>query len=176
MCSSFGANCEIGDGVETHVNAQSDNTGCHYVCMALMVIDVELGLSTMIYLSRATFNVQGGKQPYTISEREQGFKATDNLASNDEVIRSGVEVAPIVELFVRSHDVISLEGCDSNSPIRKYIKKDAALQYITSNDIEGAFSQLQCDNIIGALAGQSRTAGLYERPKRDNVRTCRNSG
>lgn len=130
----------------------------------------------MIYLSRATFNVQGGKQPYTISERKQGFKATDNLASNDEIIRSGVELAPIVELFVRSHDVISLEGCDSNSPIRKYIKKDAALQYITSNDIEAAFSQLQCDNIIGALSGQSRTAGLYERPKRDNVRTCRNSG
>jgi hypothetical protein len=59
------------------------------------------------------------------------------LASNDEVIRSGVEVAPIVELLVRSHDFISLEGCDSDSPIRKYVKKDAAavLQYITSNDL-----------------------------------------
>lgn len=86
--------------------------------------------------TRATFNVPGGQQPYTISERVGGFKAADNLSSNDEIIRSGVEVAPIVELFVRSHDVISLEGCDSNSPIRRYIKKDATLQYITSNDIQ----------------------------------------
>lgn len=85
--------------------------------------------------TRATFNVSGGQQWYAITERIQAFKAVDKLASNDEIVRIGAEVAPVVELLVRSHDFISLEGCDSDSPIRKYVKKDAVLQYITSNDL-----------------------------------------
>jgi hypothetical protein len=93
------------------------------------------GATTAAKGSRATFNVSGGQQPYTTTQRILEFKAADKLASNDEIIRSGVEVAPIVELLVRSHHFISLEGCDSDSPIRKYVKKDAVLQYITSNDL-----------------------------------------
>jgi hypothetical protein len=85
--------------------------------------------------TRATFNISGGQQWYTTTERIQAFKAVDKLASNDEIVRTGAEVAPVVELLVRSHNFISLEGCDSDSPIRKYVKKDAVLQYITSNDL-----------------------------------------
>ncbi|MFZ0515184.1 MAG: hypothetical protein WAM14_26540 [Candidatus Nitrosopolaris sp.] len=85
--------------------------------------------------TRATFNISGGHQSYTTTERIQAFKAIDKLASNDEIVRTGAEVTPVVELLVRSPDFISLEGCDSDSPIRKYVKKDAVLQYITSNDL-----------------------------------------
>ena len=85
--------------------------------------------------TRATFNVSGGQQPYTTTQRVQTFKEVEKLACNNEIIRSGAEVASIVELLVRSHDFVSLEGCDSDSPIRKYVKKDAVPQYITSNDL-----------------------------------------
>ncbi len=82
--------------------------------------------------TRATFNFSGGEQPYTLQERILHFKHADNLARNDEMIRTGIEVAPIVELFVRPHNVISLDGSDANSPIRKHIKTGVMLQYITS--------------------------------------------
>ena len=100
-------------------------------------ISLKLWASAMMAAkgTRATFNVSGGQQPYTTTQKVQTFKTVDKLASNDEIIRSGVEVAPIVELLVRSHNFISLEGCDSDSPIRKYVKKDDVLQYVTSNDL-----------------------------------------
>lgn len=44
------------------------------------------------------------------------------MAKENEIIRTGVEVAPIVELLVRDKNLISLEGSDDSSPIRKYIK------------------------------------------------------
>ena len=47
-----------------------------------------VGATIAAKATRATFNVPGGQQPYTISERELGFKSADNLANNDEIIRS----------------------------------------------------------------------------------------
>ena len=124
----FTKQCAISDIFLTEIQNMDERTS---ISLKLWV-----GATMAAKGTRATFNVSGGQQPYTTTQRIQAFKAVDKLASNDEIVRSGVEVAPIVELFVRSHNIISLEGCDSNSPIRKYIKKDAVLQCITSNDID----------------------------------------
>lgn len=66
--------------------------------------------------TRSVYNVQGGQLRYTIEERIVGFAKVDVWANSDEILRAGVEVAPILELIVRKHDVISLEGADKNSP------------------------------------------------------------
>jgi hypothetical protein len=43
-------------------------------------------------------------------------------AKTDEIMCAGVQVAPpIVELVVRNHNAISLDGSAHNSPIRKYV-------------------------------------------------------
>lgn len=77
--------------------------------------------------TRSTYIVHGGQQSYTIEKRKEGFAKVDSWASQDEILRAGVEVAPILELHVRKHDVISLEGASTNSPIRKYLN-------LTTND------------------------------------------
>ena len=71
---------------------------------------------------RSAYNVHEGEQPYTIEKKIKGFAIADSWASNDEILRAGVEVAPILELLVRKHDAISLEGADKKSPIRRYLE------------------------------------------------------
>jgi hypothetical protein len=72
--------------------------------------------------TRPTFNVQGGQQNYTPEQRKADFQAADTYAQNDRICMLGVQIAPILELMVRSHENISLEGADPNSEIRKYLK------------------------------------------------------
>ncbi|MGC2425820.1 MAG: hypothetical protein WA421_02190 [Nitrososphaeraceae archaeon] len=78
--------------------------------------------------TRSTYVHGEGQQSYTIELRKQGFAIADSWAAKDEILRAGVEVAPIFMLHVRKHDVISLEGADPKSPIRKYLQP-------TANDI-----------------------------------------
>ena len=73
----------------------------------------------------------GGQQEYTLVQRQKGFQSADDLANVDEILRAGVEVATILELVVRNHNMICLEGSVPNSPVRKYIMKSIELNYIT---------------------------------------------
>jgi hypothetical protein len=87
-------------------------------------------------ITRATYNIGKGDKAYELSDRISGFRQADDMAKENEIIRTGVEVAPIVELLVRDKNLISLEGSDDSSPIRKYIKKHSTLPRITSNDLQ----------------------------------------
>jgi hypothetical protein len=74
--------------------------------------------------TRKTHNVAaGGEKEYTPEEREGDFKAADSYANKDEIFRTGVEVAPILELIIRKKKQISLEGAKRNSPIWRYQKQ-----------------------------------------------------
>jgi hypothetical protein len=86
--------------------------------------------------TRVTYNAGVGEKVYELNDRISGFRDTDNMTKENEIVRTGVEVAPIFELLVRDNNIISLEGSDDNSPIRKYIKKLSILQYITPNDLQ----------------------------------------
>jgi hypothetical protein len=85
--------------------------------------------------TRTTYNTPWGEQPYSLESRKAGFQKADELASKDEIVRAGVQVTPILELIVRDHEFISLEGSEPNSHIRRYIIESAPLSYVTSNDL-----------------------------------------
>jgi hypothetical protein len=86
--------------------------------------------------TRVTYNTGIGEKAYELSDRVLGFREVDKMTKENEIVRTGVEVAPIIELLVRDNNVISLEGSEDTSPIRKYIKKYSTLQSITSNDLQ----------------------------------------
>lgn len=85
--------------------------------------------------TRSTHNVPGGQQNYTLHQRQVDFQIADSYAQDDRVCMLGIQIAPILELVIRSHDKISLEGAEAGSGIRKYLKvKDKDI--ITKEDIE----------------------------------------
>jgi hypothetical protein len=85
--------------------------------------------------TRVTYNVPGGEGEYNLDQRKVGFQKADQLANTDELVRVGVQVTPIVELVVRNHNFISLEGSVPNSHIRKYTMENELISCITSNDL-----------------------------------------
>ncbi|MGB8036179.1 MAG: hypothetical protein WCF03_20380 [Nitrososphaeraceae archaeon] len=93
------------------------------------------GATTGAKATRTMYNIPGGQQGYDLELRKAEFQKADQLANMDEILRAGVQVAPIVELIVRNHNVISLKGSAPSSPIRTYIMKSASLTYVTSNDL-----------------------------------------
>lgn len=88
--------------------------------------------------TRAAFNIQGGKQEYDAEGRKKEFQAAEQYAMQDNIVKHGVEIAPIVELIVRNHTTLSLIGSQSSASIWKYIKKidRSTLGYITANDLQ----------------------------------------
>jgi hypothetical protein len=95
-----------------------------------------VGATTGAKPTRSTYNTPGGYQEYTLQERQAGFQKADNLANVDEIVRAGVEIAPVLELVVRNHVIISLEGSTLNSPVRKYVMKNAAINFITASHLQ----------------------------------------
>jgi hypothetical protein len=85
--------------------------------------------------TRPTYIIPGGQQSYTIELRKKGFAMVDIWASQDEILRAGVEVAPILELYVRKHDVIVLEGADKRSPIRRYLRPNPNDKFVKRADL-----------------------------------------
>jgi hypothetical protein len=94
------------------------------------------GATTGAKPTRAIYNVPGGQQEYTREKRQADFRKADDLANMDEIVRAGVEVTTILELVVRNHVMISLEGSAPNSPVRRYIMRTAALNYVTADDLQ----------------------------------------
>jgi hypothetical protein len=88
--------------------------------------------------TRATFNVLGGKQEYDVRLRTREFQAAEQYAIQDNIVKYGVQIAPIVELIVRNHTTISLEGSQPSASIWRYIKKidRSTLENITENDLQ----------------------------------------
>ena len=72
--------------------------------------------------TRHNYNVPGGQQTYTIQQKEADFRVADSSAREDHISLLGVQIAPILELLIRSHTTISLEGAELNSEVRKYLK------------------------------------------------------
>jgi hypothetical protein len=91
--------------------------------------------------TRQTYNTAtGGQQEYDLKLRKEGFQEADNYAGKDEVIRIGVEVSSILELIIRSHPHISLEGAKFTSPVRRYLKiKDK--NHITKEDLDFSINE-----------------------------------
>lgn len=46
----------------------------------------------------------------------------EDYAAGDPICRIGVQVAPILELVIRQHPMISLEGAPPNSLVRTYLR------------------------------------------------------
>jgi hypothetical protein len=60
--------------------------------------------------TRKTYSVEaGGEKEYSPEEMGPDFKAADNYANKDELFRTGVEVAPILELIIRKTKEFSLD-------------------------------------------------------------------
>jgi hypothetical protein len=93
------------------------------------------GATVAAKATRPMHNVHGGQQNYTPEQRKADFQAADTYAQDDRVCMLGVQLAPVLELLVRSYENISLEGANPNSEIRKYLKvKDKNV--ISKEDIE----------------------------------------
>jgi hypothetical protein len=93
------------------------------------------GATVAAKATRPTYNVTGGQQNYTLEQRQADFREADTYALNDYISLLGVQIAPILELVIRSHDKISLEGAEANSEVRKYLKVKGKND-ITKEDIE----------------------------------------
>lgn len=89
-----------------------------------IVLKLWAGAITAAKSTRPVYNASSGQQSYTIKERAAGFAKTDWWANSDEILCAGAEVAPILELRLRKHAFISLEGADKNSPIRRFIRSN----------------------------------------------------
>ena len=61
-----------------------------------------VGATTGAKSTRVTYNVPGGEGEYNLEQRKVGFQKADQLANKDEIVRMGVQVAPIVELVITS--------------------------------------------------------------------------
>jgi hypothetical protein len=85
--------------------------------------------------TRRTFNAQEREEVYDTNKRQSGFQTADAYANKDEIFRSGVEVATILELIIREQPQISLEGAASNSPIRKYVKANTDDKSMKKEDL-----------------------------------------
>jgi hypothetical protein len=101
-----------------------------------IVLKLWVGATIAAKPTRPVYNVLGGQQPYELKDRIAGFREADGLASSDEIVRSGVQIAPILELLIRPHNVISLEGSVDNSEVRRYIKRGSTIQQLTPNDLQ----------------------------------------
>lgn len=85
--------------------------------------------------TRSTYNVPGGQQNYTLQQRQADFRAADTYAEDDRICLLCVQIALILELLIRSHEKISLEGAEASSEVRKYLKVKGKND-ITKEDIE----------------------------------------
>lgn len=85
--------------------------------------------------TRPTHNVPRGQQNYTLPQMQADFREADAYAQDDGLCLLGVQIAPILELFIRTHDKISLEGAEADSEVRKYLKVKGKND-ITKEDIE----------------------------------------
>jgi hypothetical protein len=95
-----------------------------------------VGATMAAKATRHVYNAQtGGQQEYDFELRKEGFQEADSYAGNDEIIRIGVEICPILELIIRSHPNISLQGAKVTSPVRRYLKiKDK--DFVTKEDLD----------------------------------------
>jgi hypothetical protein len=73
------------------------------------------GATTAAKTTRRRYNIDGRQQEYNFELRKAGLQKADNSAKTDEIVCAGVQVAPIVELVVRNHNAISLDGSAHNS-------------------------------------------------------------
>jgi hypothetical protein len=91
--------------------------------------------------TRQKYNAStGGQQEYDLKLRKEGFQEADNYAGKDDVICIGVQVSPILELIIKSHPHISLEGAKFTSPVRRYLKvKDK--NNITKEDLDFSINE-----------------------------------
>lgn len=82
-----------------------------------------VGVTIAAKSTRQTYNAPGGvEQEYDLKLRKEGFQAADDYADRDEIFRTGVQVSTILELIIRQHSQISLEGANQTSEVRRYLK------------------------------------------------------
>lgn len=86
--------------------------------------------------TRVSYNTLGSiEQYYDLELRRQGFQAADDYASKDEISCIGVQVSTILELIIRQHSKISLEGANQASQIRRYLKVKNK-NYVRKEDLD----------------------------------------